>query len=132
MAIKYPSLFNANISAAMAGMFSGRGATDPVSADYAAVTAAAVAFATEYDTLLTNTVLPGFFAQLISAVGVTQVPATAGEANAAESLPVAVAVFTKAAFEGRVSVDSTVADYTAIAGVLLNQVLAAVTGFLTT
>lgn len=108
MAIKYPTLQNAAAAGMISGIQTGRlpitdASGEPVEpSDFSGLVTAAFLFSTEFDTVLQTVVSPpSNLASLISASGVTQVPATAAESNAAESLPPAVIGVCKALFEGR-------------------------------
>lgn len=128
MSIKYPTLANA----AGAGMIAGIQASklsitniagSPVSSsDFAGLATASALFAAEVDAAVTALTLTGQFAGLISASGVTQVPATAAESNGAETLPSALGVICFGLWFGRSlptdpssGLPFTQADYAAMA-----------------
>jgi hypothetical protein len=129
MSIVNPVLKNAAAAGMISGIQSSRlqlvdAAGELVEpADFSGLVTAAGLFAVEVDAVLqTVSSPPANIALLISASGVTAVPANAAAANAAESLPAAMTGICKAAFEGRSwplldanGVAFTSADYTNIA-----------------
>ena len=140
MAINCPVLYNNALNGAVAGFLSGRAETDVITADYTAYVAAAVTYATVVDALaaVAGAPLSTEIGKLISAAGVTQVPASAAQANASQSLPNLVFGLSLGVFSGRgliglnaagVDADTLASTYTLLAGAVVVQLESAVASY---
>jgi hypothetical protein len=143
MTVKYYSVYNACIAGTLAGSQAGRKTlNNPTTgdqvepADFATQLAAAQIFATEVDAILQSTIGPPANLAALVNDGATVVPASASVANAAQSLPPAMAAQASALWSGTTfpPINSTTgnpwaaADYQPFANSLAAQFLEYCTG----
>ena len=99
-------LYNAAAAGFVAGIqnlqLTGADGVTPVAySDFATVVAASYVFAAEVDAVLQTVVSPPANIALLLNTGATRVPGSSSQANAAESLPGAMAAVAKVAWTGR-------------------------------
>lgn len=111
MTIANDTLFNAAMSGALSGMLSGRMISSATAADYAGEVNAAVAFATEVDSLIAEdaTITTGGGDASSLALG------TSAAASAGLHKPLLMHSICKGVWDGRYSKSTTAADYAALA-----------------
>lgn len=114
MAINNDTLFNACLSGALAGMIAGRGIKSATATDYATEVNAAVAIATEVDSLIAEdgTITTG--GGDASSLVITDSATT----SACIHKPLMMHAIAKGALEGRGATSATAADYAVIAAAI--------------